>query len=239
MCLRSHHGKPLLQGTMVSFLLSISSETSSPGQLRLLQQPACQVNVQLQLHVNSFPKQSVNYIVLIERNDSFSPSIHFKSSYKVREQSLLQSISHHRKHSTQSDTALLPSNVYFQRTLSPESAPFKTGSRAGRQRGIKVSSVHVRLCSLLFHFTEHLLSISKQIFGCCCDIFFHVIRKFFTGFQDEETNRTLDQAIEVARSMKRTTDRMAKRLSTDLAKAQLHRKPHSMQPLGGRKHQAL
>lgn len=49
-------------------------------------------------------------------------------------------------------------------------------------------------------------------------------------------NRTLDQAIEVARSMKRTTDRMAKRLSADLAEAQLHGKLHSMQPLGGRKH---
>lgn len=52
-------------------------------------------------------------------------------------------------------------------------------------------------------------------------------------------NRTLDQAIEVARSMKRTTDRMAKRLSDDLAKAQLPRKLHSMQPLGGRKHHQL
>lgn len=34
-------------------------------------------------------------------------------------------------------------------------------------------------------------------------------------------NRTLDQAIEAARSMKKTTDRMAKRLTADLAKAQL------------------
>lgn len=51
--------------------------------------------------------------------------------------------------------------------------------------------------------------------------------------------RTLDQAIEVACSMKRTTDRMAKRLSADLAKARLQRKLHNMQPLGGRKHQAL
>lgn len=51
--------------------------------------------------------------------------------------------------------------------------------------------------------------------------------------------RTLDQAIEVARSMKRTTDKMAKRLSADLAEAKPHRKLHSMQPLGGRKHHAL
>lgn len=230
MCLSSHHGKLLLQGTMVSFLLSISSETPSPGQLRLLQQPACQVNVQLQLHVNSFPKQLVNDIVLIERTHYFSPSIHFKSSYKMREQSLLQSVSHHRKHSTQSDTALLPSNVYFQRTLSPESAPFKTGSRAGRQRGSKVRSFHVCRTSA-FYLKANIWLLLWH--------FFRLIRKFFTVFQEEEMNRTLDQAIEVARSMKRTTDRMAKRLSADLAKAQLHRTPHSMQSLGGRKHQAL
>ncbi|KAM4552319.1 uncharacterized protein aknad1 isoform 2-T2 [Odontesthes bonariensis] len=58
------------------------------------------------------------------------------------------------------------------------------------------------------------------------------------GKKEEDINRTLDQAIEVARTMKWTTDRMARRLSADLAKAQLHRKLHNMQPLGGRKHQA-
>lgn len=52
-------------------------------------------------------------------------------------------------------------------------------------------------------------------------------------------NKTLDQAIEVARSMKRTTDRMAKSLSADLAKAQPHRKLDNIQSLGGRKHQVL
>lgn len=52
-------------------------------------------------------------------------------------------------------------------------------------------------------------------------------------------NRTLDHAIEMARNMKRTTDRMAKRLSADLAKTQLHRKLHSSQPLEGRKYQML
>lgn len=52
-------------------------------------------------------------------------------------------------------------------------------------------------------------------------------------------SKTLDQAIEVARSMKRTTDRMAKRLSADLAKSQLDRRLHSTQPLGGRKHHVL
>lgn len=58
-------------------------------------------------------------------------------------------------------------------------------------------------------------------------------------FQEEDVNKTLDQAIEMARSMKKTTDRMARRLSADLAKAQLHRKLHHTQPLGGRKHQEL
>lgn len=49
-------------------------------------------------------------------------------------------------------------------------------------------------------------------------------------------NRTLDQAIEVARSMKRTTALMAKRLSADLAEAHCHGRVHSVQPQGGRKH---
>lgn len=52
-------------------------------------------------------------------------------------------------------------------------------------------------------------------------------------------NKTLDQAIEVARSMKRTTDQMAKRLSADLAKAQVYRILYNKQPLGGRNHHAL
>ena len=63
--------------------------------------------------------------------------------------------------------------------------------------------------------------------------------KLAVVFQEEEMNRTLDQAIEVARSMKRTTDRMAKRLSADLGKAQLNKKLHNTQPLGGRKHHAF
>ena len=44
--------------------------------------------------------------------------------------------------------------------------------------------------------------------------------------QEEEINRKLDQAIEAARSMKKATDRMARSLSADLAKSQLHRKLH-------------
>ena len=64
------------------------------------------------------------------------------------------------------------------------------------------------------------------------------LKEFLTVSQEEDINRTLDQAIEVARTMKWTTDRMARRLSADLAKAQLHRRLNNMQPLGGRKHQA-
>ncbi|XP_069367950.1 microtubule organization protein AKNA isoform X2 [Paralichthys olivaceus] len=122
---------------------------------------------------------------------SYGSSSSLPASYKLRE--LPQSMSHHRKRSTQSDTALLPSNVFFQRTLSPASAPSKTVSRTGTRRGSK----------------------------------------------EEEMNRTLDQAIEVALRMKRTTDRMAKRLSADLGKAQLYKKLHNTKPLGGRKHHAL
>lgn len=78
----------------------------------------------------------LNYIGLVKWNHYFSPSV-FISSYKVREHPL-QPTSHHRKRSTQSDTALLPSNVYFQQTLTPVSVPSKTGSRTGRHRGSKV-----------------------------------------------------------------------------------------------------
>ncbi|XP_037642285.1 microtubule organization protein AKNA-like isoform X2 [Sebastes umbrosus] len=67
---------------------------------------------------------------------SYGSSSSLPASYKVREPPL-QSISHHRKRSTQSDTALLPSNVYFQRTPSPASAPSKTGCRTGKRRGSK------------------------------------------------------------------------------------------------------
>ncbi|XP_043989833.1 uncharacterized protein LOC122841011 isoform X2 [Gambusia affinis] len=99
---------------------------------------------------------------------NYGSSCSLPASYKVRELQLL-STSCHRKHSTQSDTALLPSNVYFQQTLSPVSVPPRATSR---RRGTK----------------------------------------------EEDMTRTLDQAIEVARIMKRTTDRMARKLSADLAK---------------------
>ena len=83
-----------------------------------------------------------------------SHSLELISSYKVREPPL-QPSSHHRKRSTQSDTALLPSNVYFQRTLSPVLVPSKTSSRTGRRRGSKVRSVH-----LLFSAAQHHLVVS-------------------------------------------------------------------------------
>ncbi|XP_059200860.1 microtubule organization protein AKNA-like [Centropristis striata] len=67
---------------------------------------------------------------------SYGSSSSLPASYKVREPPL-QSMSHHRKRSTQSDTALLPSNVYFLRTPSPSPGPTKTGSRTGRRRGSK------------------------------------------------------------------------------------------------------
>ncbi|XP_041847365.1 uncharacterized protein LOC121643855 isoform X2 [Melanotaenia boesemani] len=122
---------------------------------------------------------------------SYGSSSSLPASYKVKEPQL-QSMSHPRKRSTQSDSALLPSNVYFQRTPSPVSVSSRTACKTGRRSGKK----------------------------------------------EEDMNRTLDQAIEVALTMKRTTDSMAQRLSEDLAKAQLHRKLN-MQPLGGSKHQPL
>ncbi|RVE61830.1 hypothetical protein OJAV_G00174230 [Oryzias javanicus] len=111
------------------------------------------------------------------------------ASYKVREPKL-QSVAVHRKRSTQSDTALLPTNVFFQRTSSPVLVTSRGSSKTSRCRGKK----------------------------------------------EVDMNKTLDQAIEVARSMKRTADRMARRLSADLVKAQQHRKLHNVQPQGGRTH---
>lgn len=58
-------------------------------------------------------------------------------------------MSHHSTRSTQSDTALLPSNVYFQETLSSVSVPSKAGSRTGRRRGSKVRCLIFPLAWLL------------------------------------------------------------------------------------------
>lgn len=52
--------------------------------------------------------------------------------------------------------------------------------------------------------------------------------------QDEDISRTLDKAIEAARSMKHTTERMAKSLSADLANAELQRKLSGLYPAGKR-----
>ncbi|XP_061653446.1 uncharacterized protein LOC133488926 [Phyllopteryx taeniolatus] len=98
---------------------------------------------------------------------SYGSSCSLPASYKVKEPP--PHVTNHRKCSTQSDTALLPSNVYFQHTLSPV---FQRSSSR-------------------------------------------------TGSKKEEMNWSLDQAIEAARSMKRITDRMAKRLMADLAKTPL------------------
>nr|XP_049603246.1 uncharacterized protein LOC125984939 isoform X2 [Syngnathus scovelli] len=102
---------------------------------------------------------------------SYGSSCSLPASYKLKE----PHTTNQRKRSTQSDSALLPSDVYFQHTLSP----------AFQKPGCRI------------------------------------------GSKEEEMNRTLDQAIEAARSMKRTTDRMAKRLTEDLAKAQLLPQQHS------------
>ena len=51
----------------------------------------------------------------------------------------------------------------------------------------------------------------------------------FCLVQDEDISRTLDRAIEAARSMKRRTDRMAESLSADLAKAELQSKLYPRQ----------
>ncbi|XP_062337972.1 uncharacterized protein LOC134036859 isoform X3 [Osmerus eperlanus] len=125
---------------------------------------------------------------------NYGSSCSLPAGFKVREP-MLQSGSVQRKRSAQSDTALLPSNVYFQ--LHPALPPSRTGSRTSRHRGSKVS----------------LQKVSRH-----------------RGSKEEEINRKLDQAIEAARSMKKATDRMARSLSADLAKSQLHRKLH------GRKH---
>ncbi|KAI4885446.1 hypothetical protein NFI96_001414, partial [Prochilodus magdalenae] len=105
------------------------------------------------------------------------------SSFKVNDHQSDPEVSRRRR-STQSDTAMLPSNVYFQRT-SP--LPTSPGRSRGRSRSQRV--------------------------------------------KEEAINRTLDKALEAAFLMKQTTDRMAKTLSADLAKAQIYRKLHRLHPL--------
>lgn len=47
-------------------------------------------------------------------------------------------------------------------------------------------------------------------------------------FQEDDIVTSLDMAIALARSMKQTTEKMAKRLSADLSKSHLHRKPPNL-----------
>ncbi|XP_034038478.1 fibronectin type III domain-containing protein 7-like [Thalassophryne amazonica] len=56
---------------------------------------------------------------------------------------------------------------------------------------------------------------------------------------EEELNRTLDRAIEMAHSLKRATDCMVMRLSADLDRTKVPKKPHNMQPLVGRKNHTV
>ncbi|KAL6467916.1 hypothetical protein MHYP_G00235930 [Metynnis hypsauchen] len=103
--------------------------------------------------------------------------------FKVQDQLSDPEVSSRRR-STQSDSAMLPSNVYFQRTSPLPTSTCKTRGRSRRQR-----------------------------------------------VKEEAINRTLDKALEAALMMKQTTDRMAKTLSADLAKARIYRKFHSLHPL--------
>eukprot|EP00066_Takifugu_rubripes_P025492 XP_011614758.1 PREDICTED: protein AKNAD1 [Takifugu rubripes] len=124
---------------------------------------------------------------------NYGSSSSLPASYKIREPSELQNTKHHRKRSTQSDTALLPSDVYFQRTPSPASVASKNGSKESRSKRSK----------------------------------------------EDDIIMSLDMAIELARNMKQTTDKMAKRLSADLSESHSRRTPHNMQPLEGSKHGLL
>lgn len=145
----------------------------------------------------------------------------FDISYKVREPSVLQSTAQHRKRSTQSDTALLPTNVFFK-TQTPLSV-------LARRPGSKVTPLRPCPAMIIRTFVVQTLN----------DLFVVALIVVDTVSQEKAMDRTLEQAMELARSMKRTTDRMAQRLSADLAKAQHLRKLHSKQPPGGRKHHSL
>ncbi|XP_072296580.1 uncharacterized protein [Eucyclogobius newberryi] len=149
-----------IEGRKCSDFLHLDSGLHSPGAVPSSRgfserwSPICSTPIQK-------PLLQVNY----------GSSSSLPASYKLRENPL-QPAAYDRKRSTQSDTALLPSNVFFQHTVSPLSAPSK-----------------------LDRTSKH----SKN--------------------KEEDIHRTLDKAIEAARSMKKTTDRMAKSLSADLPKA--------------------
>lgn len=162
----------------------------------------------------------------------------------------LQSVSHHRKRSTQSDTALLPSDVYFQRTLSPSfsKACSRTGGKVPRLLPVLLSPSAYLLIFCFGCVTSSVkhLWVSRNIISiyiynyisimldwCLLLLICNVLtfqRSHATIHKEQDMNRNLDKAIEVARSMKRTTDRIARSLSAD---------QRSIQPEGGRKHHVL
>lgn len=119
---------------MASCLLCIPSKASPAGQLRLQLQSACKVKAQLTQNSQNTSDMLQIDLFLVKCQSMLS----HQSSYKVREPSVVQSTSHHRKRSTQSDTALLPSDVHFQRTPSPVSVAPKAGSKLNKSRGNKV-----------------------------------------------------------------------------------------------------
>lgn len=63
--------------------------------------------------------------------------------------------------------------------------------------------------------------------------FFHCLS------QEEDIILSLDMAIQLACKMKQTTNNMAKRLSADLSKSRLYRRPLNVQPPGGTKDRLL
>uniref|UniRef100_A0AAV2JQG4 Uncharacterized protein n=1 Tax=Knipowitschia caucasica TaxID=637954 RepID=A0AAV2JQG4_KNICA len=72
---------------------------------------------------------------------NYGSSSSLPASYKLRDYPL-QPTSCNRKRSTQSDTALLPSNVFFQHTVSPLSAPSKWGGRTRKHSQNKEEDIH-------------------------------------------------------------------------------------------------
>ncbi|XP_028832141.1 uncharacterized protein aknad1 isoform X7 [Denticeps clupeoides] len=145
-----------------------STSYSSPGNMGI-----CELKKDLQLSPHQKPLMQVNY----------GSCSSLPAGFKVME-TQSQPIRNHQTRSTQSDSALLPSNLYFQWPLTAPGSPSNPTSSRSRSRKSR----------------------------------------------EEDISRTLDKAIEAAQNMKRTTDRMAKSLSADLAKAELYRKLHGLYP---------
>lgn len=83
---------------------------------------------------------------------------------------------------------------------------------------------------------DHFTSLLPLWCHSCLD-FFSLIVNFFVRWisQEDDIIMSLDVAIELARNMKQTTDKMAKRLSADLWDSHPRRTPPNMQPLEGSK----